>query len=155
MYSFKSNITVGSLKSLTKPLILRPTFGLLETLALFRKGQSHLALVSADPHTARSNFENKIPQSGSSEYIGIVTLEDVVEEIIQDEIVDETDMGISPIPGLSGRSKVLHNGVVLIKSNVHQQTKPQSFTSPTRSLTHFIAHSSNGADVFTPSHSTG
>jgi len=145
---------VGSLKNLRTPLIVRPTYGLLEMLALFRKGQCHLALVSEDPHTARHNLKNKIPQSGAAEYIGIVTLEDVVEEILQDEIVDETDIDLSPIPGLTSRHKVLHNGVVLIKSSQqlsNSSSKPPANAMLDRTLTNFIAHSAHGADLFSPS----
>lgn len=50
----------------------------------FKKGHSHLAVVQ------RVNSEG----SGDPFYeaIGIVTLEDILEEIIQSEIVDETDI---------------------------------------------------------------
>lgn len=54
------------------------------TLEEFKKGHSHLAVVQ------RVNNEG----SGDPFYeaIGIVTLEDILEEIIQSEIVDETDI---------------------------------------------------------------
>lgn len=55
-----------------------------EMLEEFKKGHSHLAVVQ------RVNNEG----SGDPFYeaIGIVTLEDILEEIIQSEIVDETDI---------------------------------------------------------------
>ena len=50
----------------------------------FKKGNSHLAVVQ------RVNNEGE--GDPFYEAIGIVTLEDILEEIIQSEIVDETDI---------------------------------------------------------------
>ena len=51
---------------------------------LFFAGQSHMAIV------------NQVNSEGEGdpfyEVLGLVTLEDVIEEIIQSEIVDETDV---------------------------------------------------------------
>ncbi|OAF68948.1 Ancient conserved domain-containing protein 4 [Intoshia linei] len=54
-----------------------------ELLEKMRKGQSHIWIV-------QDNFETK---SGDpyTETVGLVTLEDIIEEIIQAEIIDETD----------------------------------------------------------------
>lgn len=55
-----------------------------KALEEFKQGRSHMSLVL------------RINDSGDGdpfyECIGIVTLEDIIEEIIQDEIVDETDV---------------------------------------------------------------
>ncbi|KAI9596003.1 hypothetical protein BDF19DRAFT_384524 [Syncephalis fuscata] len=51
---------------------------LYEMLDKFQEGSSHMAIVSNDA-------DKKAP-------LGIVTLEDVIEELIQEEIVDETDV---------------------------------------------------------------
>uniref|UniRef100_A0A0X3NZF4 Metal transporter CNNM4 n=4 Tax=Schistocephalus solidus TaxID=70667 RepID=A0A0X3NZF4_SCHSO len=51
----------------------------------FRKGNTHLALVYADSPKSDLN-------ANSNRLIGIVTMEDVIEEIMQEEIVDETDI---------------------------------------------------------------
>eukprot|EP00944_MAST-04C_sp_MAST-4C-sp1_P012266 g12266.t1 len=56
-----------------------------KVLGLFKTSQSHLALVLSAQH----------PEDGKDSYYittGIITLEDIIEEILQDEIVDETDM---------------------------------------------------------------
>mmetsp|Transcript_38750 Transcript_38750/g.54016 ORF Transcript_38750/g.54016 Transcript_38750/m.54016 type:complete len:404 (-) Transcript_38750:66-1277(-) len=50
---------------------------LYDILNIFQNGNSHMAVV-ADPNTGQT--------------IGIITLEDVIEELIQEEIVDETDV---------------------------------------------------------------
>lgn len=58
-----------------------PDLTLLSTLNYFQTGRSHMLLVSKSP--------------GQSEgAIGIVTLEDVVEELIGEEIIDETDVWV-------------------------------------------------------------
>ena len=55
-----------------------------EVLKEFKKGQGHMAIVK--------NVDNSGP--GDPRYVmkGIITLEDIVEEILGDEIVDETDV---------------------------------------------------------------
>lgn len=58
-----------------------------EMLHEFKRGQSHLALVR------RVNSDG--PGDPFYENLGICTLEDVVEEILQDEIIDETDVYVS------------------------------------------------------------
>lgn len=58
-----------------------PDVTLVNLLNIFQEGASHMALVAQ--------------QFGDySEVLGIVTLEDVIEELIQEEIIDETDVYI-------------------------------------------------------------
>merc|ERR1712157_238357 len=56
-----------------------------EALSLFKSGRSHLAMV----RNVNDSHEDKDP---FYETVGLITLEDIIEEIIQDEIVDETDL---------------------------------------------------------------
>mmetsp|Transcript_9605 Transcript_9605/g.10940 ORF Transcript_9605/g.10940 Transcript_9605/m.10940 type:complete len:586 (+) Transcript_9605:191-1948(+) len=56
-----------------------------EALALFKSGRGHMAMV----RKINNENENSDPYY---ETVGLITLEDIIEEIIQDEIVDETDL---------------------------------------------------------------
>ncbi|QRV91651.1 CBS and PB1 domain protein [Ceratobasidium sp. AG-Ba] len=56
----------------------RPTISCFQALDYFQTGRSHLLLISTDPGQ---------PQGA----LGVITLEDIIEEIISEEIVDETD----------------------------------------------------------------
>lgn len=59
--------------------------GLLDVLNVFQRGASHMALVTdASPDAPR--------------VVGIVTLEDVLEAVIQEEILDEFDTALRPPP---------------------------------------------------------
>jgi len=60
------------------------TTKLVEVLTIFKKGGTHMGLVRV-PNTTDS-------MNPHFEVVGVLTLEDVVEEILQDEIVDETDV---------------------------------------------------------------
>lgn len=55
-----------------------------DVLKIFKKGKSHIAIVR--------DVNNEGDGDPWYEMKGIVTLEDILEEILQDEIVDETDM---------------------------------------------------------------
>jgi metal transporter CNNM len=50
---------------------------------IFRRGESHMSFVYEN-NDNKSDEENK-------EAVGIVTLEDIIEELVQSEILDESD----------------------------------------------------------------
>jgi metal transporter CNNM len=56
-----------------------------DVLKEFQRGRSHMAIV----------YDDIAKPDGTRELLGIVTLEDLIEEIIQEEIVDETDVFVS------------------------------------------------------------
>lgn len=65
-------------------LLVWPDDKLGDTLRLFKKGNSHMAIVR--------DVVEKPGMDPSYVVAGVVTLEDILEEIIGDEIVDETDI---------------------------------------------------------------
>ncbi|KAH8551555.1 hypothetical protein BGW37DRAFT_494123 [Umbelopsis sp. PMI_123] len=56
-----------------------PDTSCLDILNFFQEGRSHMALVSSNP-------------GGEYGVLGVITLEDVIEELIGEEIIDETDV---------------------------------------------------------------
>ncbi len=77
--------------TLREPLFVHPSLGLMEMLNIFHEGHCHLAVVSADPASSLEHLRKGRRPGGMSAMLGIVTLEDVLEKIIQSDIVDETD----------------------------------------------------------------
>ncbi|MES1914415.1 MAG: hypothetical protein MHM6MM_006492 [Cercozoa sp. M6MM] len=74
------------------PIVVHPDTPLLQVLNTFQRGTSHLALVSPEVHLvqyAMRHRDRDIPPS--VKILGIVTIEDIFEELIQEEIIDETD----------------------------------------------------------------
>lgn len=78
-----------------------------DVLKVFKKGKSHIAIVR--------DVNNEGDSDPWYEMKGIVTLEDILEEILQDEIVDETDMaggeGVGDIGAFDyGKLRLLDSG---------------------------------------------
>lgn len=59
----------------------KPDTSCLDILNFFQEGKSHMALITNSP-------------GGHSGALGVITLEDVIEELIGEEIIDETDVYI-------------------------------------------------------------
>ena len=74
------------LKSLTRVRAGMPLFDLLK---VFQKEKTHMALVVE----ASDSDAEKMPHLLSAEHknVGLITMEDIIEEILQEEIEDETD----------------------------------------------------------------
>ncbi|KAI9497321.1 hypothetical protein BDB00DRAFT_805993 [Zychaea mexicana] len=79
-----------------------PDTSCLDILNFFQEGKSHMALVSNDP-------------GGESGGIGVITLEDVIEELIGEEIIDETDVYVD-----------VRNKIRVVRRQVHNSKKGSS-----------------------------
>lgn len=75
-----------------RPLVVGAGQTPLNALNLFQQGLSHIALVSHNPAELLQNMAQGRTPMTSSEPIGIVTLEDVIEAMIQSQIYDESDL---------------------------------------------------------------
>uniref|UniRef100_A0A1D1YTD7 Protein MAM3 n=1 Tax=Anthurium amnicola TaxID=1678845 RepID=A0A1D1YTD7_9ARAE len=81
-----------------------PLTSCLDILKFFQEGRSHMVLVSDDPGS----------EGGA---IGILTLEDVIEELIGEEIIDETDVYVD-----------VHNKIK-VERRPPRQIRPKSYYS--------------------------
>lgn len=82
---------------ITRPIQRVPhSLPLLDLLNRFSKSSARLALVVAqqDPLTPQEDLTR-------CDAMGIITLEDVIEELIQEEILDETDQGVDVVAMLA------------------------------------------------------
>jgi len=86
--------------NLREPLFVKPEVGLLEMLGIFQEGQCHMAIVTHDPTCAADHLRRLEEPPAHACILGIVTLEDVLEKVIQGDITDETDTSgyISALP---------------------------------------------------------
>ena len=78
---------------LNKPMCISPKMNLSELLNRFQTGRfGHLALVCARPRVAQAALHDGDPIPEQAGFMGIITLEDVLECLLQEEIYDEADL---------------------------------------------------------------
>lgn len=73
------------------PLFIKPSTSLLDLLNRFQEGGSHLAVVTSNPRSVVESLRADVPFPDELEVLGIVTIEDVMETLIKEQIADETD----------------------------------------------------------------
>ncbi|KAG9414607.1 hypothetical protein AC1031_008012 [Aphanomyces cochlioides] len=77
---------------LRRPIVIAPEHSCYSILNLFQEGRSHFALVSPQKDEITACWKGNTDIDPSSvEILGIVTIEDVLEELIMEEIADESD----------------------------------------------------------------
>jgi metal transporter CNNM len=77
---------------LLKPPCVSPKTNLIDLVNLFQTGKrGHFALVCARPQVGEEALKKDKPLPTSAGLMGIITLEDVLEELLQEQIYDEND----------------------------------------------------------------
>mmetsp|Transcript_7729 Transcript_7729/g.11647 ORF Transcript_7729/g.11647 Transcript_7729/m.11647 type:complete len:508 (+) Transcript_7729:10-1533(+) len=76
---------------LREPEVTSPNTNLLKLLNTFQVGRSHIAVVANDPVNYKKWRKNEDGLTKLGQPIGIITLEDILEEILKEEIDDEED----------------------------------------------------------------
>ena len=88
-------VPVASLR-LRRPCLMDPSTSMFDALNVFQTGHSHMALIT--PHAteiaAAWNAGTEVPEHVT--ILGICTIEDVIEELIGEEVLDETDNPSTP-----------------------------------------------------------
>lgn len=82
-----------------RPLVISPRMNLLDLLREFKKGKSHMAFITENVKELQKKFnssnvmrnENNRSVESRVQVLGIVTLEDVIEKMINIDILDEDD----------------------------------------------------------------
>lgn len=77
---------------LQQPPCVSPRMNLVALISLFQTCGTHIALVCARPDVGNDALDNDQPLPVEAGFMGLVTLEDVLEELIQDRIYDEIDI---------------------------------------------------------------
>jgi len=80
---------------LRAPIYVRPSTSLLVLLNLFQSGHSHMAVVTDDPERMGDAISKGEPVPDDINVFGLCTLEDIIETLIKEDIVDETDFNHS------------------------------------------------------------
>ena len=106
---FNQNKTLRQLGiALKKPLVISPRLSMIDLLREFRKGKSHMAIITEQVEELQSklglNRSNSLKKENSMsnkmlssddgkdiKILGIITLEDVIEKMINLDILDEDD----------------------------------------------------------------
>lgn len=77
-----------------QPLVLvPPDIGMLDLLNKFQADRTHMALITNDPEVVAKAWAEKTVIPPDVHMMGIITLEDIIEKLIQEDIYDEYDDG--------------------------------------------------------------
>ncbi|KAF9437899.1 hypothetical protein BGZ76_010610 [Entomortierella beljakovae] len=107
-YDPEDHITVRQFAINSLPEV-PPNTSCLDILNFFQEGRSHMAMVTSDP-------------GGFGDPVGVITLEDVIEELLGEEIVDESDVYVD-----------VHNKIKVIRKPIRNTSMIKSLKTLLRS----------------------
>jgi len=87
------NANIGTLNLMPMTLVT-PTTLMLDLLNKFQEDKCHLALVTSKPEVVAEAWKAGKPVPPDVHMVGIITLEDVMEKLIQENIDDESDNNV-------------------------------------------------------------
>lgn len=141
---------------LANPLVAHPAASLYDMLNEFQVGKSHFALVTEHVEELTDALEDRRSVRPGTAVLGIITLEDVIEELIQEEILDEFDggdQGNNPIlqsrsfPAInnsnSNNNNSNNNNANNLLSNAGGLRRVQSFAPQVPSFIHQVDEENN------------
>ncbi|CAK0861918.1 unnamed protein product [Prorocentrum cordatum] len=92
VYDPETNLEVKVLSPLMKkPVLVKPGMKLLDLLNQFQEHRTHFAIVTNMPERVQEAWETGKPIPANVHMAGIITLEDVIERLLLEEIDDEAD----------------------------------------------------------------
>jgi len=94
-----------------KMVVVPPDMGMLDLLNQFQSERCHIAIVTSHPSKVRRAWEEDRPIPPDVHMMGIITLEDIIEKLIQEDIYDEYDGDISSPVEREGRMRAPSGGI--------------------------------------------
>jgi len=76
---------------LRRPMVVPPSYTIFDMLNGFQTGRSHMALVSEQADVVEDCWRRNADVPEHVIILGVVTIEDIVEELIGEEVLDECD----------------------------------------------------------------
>lgn len=133
MIDWDDERTVSSLHLYIPPCV-SPRMNLIRLLHLLRKGGSLIAFICAGPHIAERalNEGRAIPPEAG--FMGLVTLQDVLESVIQERIYDEEDISERNLA-----SAVLTNWAATVLQRFAKRQKLRRVNSNDGSVAHQVS----------------